>query len=404
VVILKAGKFNIDKRRLILYMLSILVIPIKNLTVVARPQILASYGLTYEEFGYILGFSTIVTAFASFAAGIVAQRAPTRVILILPGLLFSLDYTIMALSNSTVVFIITNLMAAVLSGFISYATMCILVANSTGDETGSLMRLQFFISGANTITPPLIGGGLLLLGEQGWRIMMLVIGFLQAMWLLSIRKVPFPQSKDNAQASLLKGLYLLGRRSLWVLLLLSAFHVGADNAASEWIVLLTKERFPGCTQAQQSYVVAALSLSYFLGRFILSFIYIPAIELQLIGGLTLIGVGALSLAVFVSKSYMLFLVLIFMAWLCFSGNWPFILGCASRWFGSEYGTVLGLIGAFSSCFTAVTISVMGKIGDTGLRSSFIVVILIFLLLSITSGVAGVIKGRWEKDSMVDVSE
>lgn len=236
-----------------------------GLTGVAWPSIRATFGLSLDALGALIGSATVGYMLSSFSSGRILARIGVGWLLVLSCLATALSLLGYGLAPAWVVMVALGLLAGLGAGAID-AGLNTYAAEQFSARTMSWLHASF---GLGAATGPLLMSGVLSAG-QPWRLGYLIVGVAQLLLAacFAFTRHEWRAHHDEAQAAPAASAPLAASLRLpaaWLSILLFFLYTGLEVAAGTWLyTLLTESR--GLRPAEAGLWVSAYWGSLTVGR------------------------------------------------------------------------------------------------------------------------------------------
>jgi len=331
---------------------------------VGGPAILATFDLTYDRMGLLLGAGMLGYGGGALIAGLLLD-----VVAIAPLARATMAVAAGAcvaggLAPAWGVLGVTMVLFGAAAGVLTVLPLVFFTDLYPADRTRVMARWQMFISLAQVTFPLLIGFLLAAAAhgfgpDRGWRVLLLTGA---PLFLVMLALVPGRSLGRRASIEPLRMrdlVAVLRRPLLLSILTIAMLHTAADNSTYLWIILMIKERFHVGPQVL-GVPGAAYSLAYVSGRLLRGTVRWPFGPLPTIAVGSLVGAAILAGAVR-APTLAAVIALYAGAGLFFSLNWPSTLGFAGERFPDRTGTVLGAANAVTGPATMAVSALIGVV-------------------------------------------
>lgn len=335
------------------------------------------FGLSRAEVNTAAIMLNLGMSFSAPFVGKLVDRFSARLIIGISGLVFGLSFVGLALSHSVL-----------LSALILALPMAVSMAGGAAITGNAVVARWFTIYRGRAMSLAAVGlslGGILitplvalLIERVEWRQTLMISGVvLAAAFLLLAQlvrdrpgpndiedanaKAPAPAAHNPASAKPTTALEILRSPYFWIIALCTGITVGSAQAVALTLVPLGSSE--GLSPAQGAILISIMSLSAFLGKFVLAAIA-DKVDKHLLLAITIGALAALYLAFLTSHTFILLAACGFGLGACTSALSPVLhLLFADRFGAASFGTATGLGALLVSILAAICMRYAGEVFD-----------------------------------------
>ena len=341
------------------------------------PEMMNSLRIEESAAGIMLAFGSLGFTLGPMIAGTIADRTSVRRSLLVGLaieviLLFLFGFVPALLFAIAAIFLLKFGAAFVETSVNIIPTIIERRRGSSSGGVGSLMNLIHFFFSVGALVSPLLAG-LVLKTTNSWRPVFWFAAILTLPLVFFVFRVPFPPSKARGATAARPGVKItsLLDRSLVFGALTILLYVGAEVAASSWIVYYLKKDL-GFPTIAATLGLSVLWAGIMIGRYLFTILAKYRSSRELVVGAGLLGLAG-GMAFLTARSPVFAYLWLGVLGLSMSGIFPTIMAEINSRDPEKVGTVTGIMTVAAAAGAVVTQPLVGFIAEAyGIGSAIVI--------------------------------